>query len=149
MQCAVHIKKILDKEQIDVSICACDDAFLNPVSKRENYAELLQKIVSYADFYVASSEQVMGYAAVYANDYHTKVAYLTLIAVNPEFQRKNIGALLLEQCEKTALKKGFERMRLQVKNNNNSAIQFYMKRGYQKASIADQNSFYMEKRLVK
>lgn len=69
----------------------CDTAFARSVLEREDYFSLFQKIDLFADFCVAYTQDVVGFAALYANDFQGKIAYITLIAVRKESQKKRSG----------------------------------------------------------
>jgi ribosomal protein S18 acetylase RimI-like enzyme len=54
------------------------------------------------------------------------------IAVNPKFQGKGAGKLLMVESEAIARRKGFEKMNLTVSADNHQAIRFYESLGWQK-----------------
>ena len=57
---------------------------------------LLRKMCVAADFFVAQNSDTLGYCAVYANNVQKLEAYITMIAVKEEYQRKHIGQVLLD-----------------------------------------------------
>ena len=135
-----------NKELIWIS----DTAFTNnPVHLRPNYLELVDKISRYGIFFVAYAPDIAGYCAIYINDYDTKTAYITLIATEKSHQRMGVGKALLERCEEETLKKGFSKIKLEVKKENTNAIHFYQKNGFRFVGEATDHSFYMEKNLEK
>lgn len=125
----------------------CDSAFAERGGDRLIFSELLQKIDRFADFIVADGDQPMGYAALYANNMETRVGYISLIAVLPEYQKKRIGSKLMETCEEIAKENGMETIRLEVYLNNYKAISFYEQHGFQKQHETDHGSMYMIKPL--
>lgn len=62
-----------------------------------------------------------------------------LIAVDGEMRGKGVGALLMAQAEKAALKVGKKFIRVATQQKNTSATNFYVKQGY---SLADQIFIY-------
>lgn len=56
--------------------------------------------------------------------------YIADIAVEPGYQGKGIGKLLMKKAEDTALKKGCTAVSLNVRRDNLSAIKFYARLGY-------------------
>jgi ribosomal protein S18 acetylase RimI-like enzyme len=59
------------------------------------------------------------------------------IAVRPDYQGAGIGKLLMQNAESIACKQGFGSMRLSVKPDNQRAIIFYEKSGWQKTPAAE------------
>jgi ribosomal protein S18 acetylase RimI-like enzyme len=56
---------------------------------------------------------------------------LVVIGVDPAFQGKGIGSLLLQEFEKLAKKDGVTRINLSVKKENSKAIKSYERNGWQ------------------
>ncbi len=133
-----------DKED---AIEQCDEAFMEPIKNRENYKELFEKIDKNAIFITAGNQETLGYAAMYANDLETKMAYITLIAVKPIYQGMHIGRNLLYACENLAKQSGMRCIKLEVSKKNYKAIAFYKKFGFEKMKQQNQNSIYMIKQL--
>lgn len=126
---------------------SCDMAFSSPVSKRENYSELFEKIDKNAIFIAAYDEEPMGYAAIYANNKETRTAYITLIAVKPEFQGRKIGRALMEACEKVSNENEMKCIMLEVAKSNLKAIRFYEKCGFEVCMPEKESSLYMRKEI--
>ena len=145
LTCRINTTK--DKNEICRIIKACDAAFEEPVSEREIYPDLLQKICRYGIFAFACQEEPAAYCAFYANDADSLTAYISLIAVKPEYQRLHIGRQLLEYCLKTAADRGMHYCALEVKKNNSSAIRFYQENGFVFWSER-KNSYLMRKKLT-
>ena len=58
-------------------------------------------------------------------------ARLYNIAVDPAFQGKGLGRILLDECELEAARRECNRITLEVREDNLQAIAFYIKRGYE------------------
>ncbi len=58
-------------------------------------------------------------------------ARLYNIAVDPSLQGQGLGARLLDECELEAARRGCARMTLEVREDNASALQFYLRRGFE------------------
>ena len=125
----------------------CDSAFKRPVLKMAEYETLFQKWNTSGDFLVAYNGNVCGYAILYANDLSTRGAYLTMLAVRPEYQNKHVGHFLLHACEEIAAERGMAEMKLEVWNDNAKAICFYNRNGYTKIGNGGSESFHMVKKL--
>ena len=78
------------------------------------------------------------------------VAWIATIAVDPRYQRRGIGRMLLRACEEQI---NLPRMRLSVRISNHNAISLYEKEGYQTVDVwgryySDQeDALVMEKKL--
>lgn len=136
-----------DKNEICSIIKACDAAFEEPVSERDIYPDLLQKICRNGIFAFACQEKPAAYCAFYANDADSLTAFISLIAVKPEYQHLHIGQRLLTYCLEIAVDRGMHFCALEVKKNNSSAIRFYEKNGF--VLLGERESSYlMKKELI-
>lgn len=133
---------------INEIITTCDEAFVNPISKADYYSSLLEKISKYAIVMVAKKDDdLLGYAAFYANDQTSRTAYLTLIGVRPNCQKQGVGKKLLMQAEYISHSKGMVKINLEVKKINSGAIAFYERQGYHYLKECSDDSIYMTKCL--
>lgn len=133
-------------EEINSIISICDDAFEMSFSERPDNKELLHKICKHACFLKATYDNSpCGYVAMYANDALTKTAYITLIGVRPGFQREGVGSKIIDKCVEMAKDKGMERIKLEVRNANKKALNFYIKNGFTESGIASNKSMYYVK----
>lgn len=136
----------------------CDDAFTLSVVKREGFEGLFEKIDSNADFIIArQGRECLGFAAMYANDFENRSAYITLFAVRQNYQKRHIGTLLMKKCIDVAEKKGMKEIRLEVLKRDAGPISFYQKMGFQyetdvcresKKSIYMKCNFAMESKVT-
>lgn len=65
--------------------------------------------------------------------YETKdpqVAWLGILAVDPEFQGRGIGKELIRDLERNAAEQGYSRIEMSVKPANTGAQKFYEREGY-------------------
>ena len=62
-------------------------------------------------------------------------AYLSNLAVNPQYRRQGAARALLTSCEKVAREWGFKDLYLHVLENNHQARQLYFKLGYRMHQI--------------
>lgn len=149
---SIKLEVVSESKSKEVAIAQCDTAFHNPVTKRKNYRELFEKIDKNAIFIVGTEvsdriAECLGYAAMYCNNLKTREAYLTLIAVRPEYQRKHIGEKILHGCEKIAWQNGMESIRLEVHKSNKAALNFYERAGFRSIDQDSQDSLFLVKRL--
>lgn len=133
-------------KKLDV-IMACDSAFVTPLMQRADSDALLEKICTKAIVLVADCQVPIGYAAMYANDLQNKTAFITMLAVRPEFQGMRIGRRLLLECEMKARENGMRYIKLEVAKGNDRAISLYQKCGFQIQDDESRSGFYMMKAL--
>lgn len=135
-----------NRKEIEKVIGKCDNAFSLPVKTRKYYTTLVDKFSEYAHVIYAYNGEILGYIAFYANN--PEYAYISLIAVRPEFQKLHIGKSLLKYCEDISEKKNVKNIRLEVRKDNNTAIKFYSANGYKWLEDKNETSFYMSKCLI-
>ena len=101
--------------------------------KVTNSAEQMEKEQDYFECFVAEKEnrEIIG-IALYFFTYSTwvgKSLYLDDLFIKPAYRGKKIGTQLLNKIFETAKKENCQRLRWQVLDWNNPAIEFYKKCG--------------------
>lgn len=143
----LEIKVVTDNNVKKQFMLKCDPSFEKPVCLSNEGKVLIDKICTYALFIGAyCGEEQVGYCAAYVNDNVTYQAYITMIAILPEYQHKGIGQKLMSICVKEAKSRNMKTIKLEVNKANNRAIRFYEKNGYN--FIKEQHnekSYYMSK----
>lgn len=84
-----------------------------------------------------------GYCAYYMNDFESREAYITLIAVDEDFQANHLGTIMLDYIKAVAVINGFICIRLEVHDNNVRAIRFYEHNNFCVEMTASKDSKYM------
>lgn len=113
----------------------------------ENVAEYIEKVCKYAQIMaVCDNNEAIGFIAFYANDFKTQTAYVTQFLIDQKYRNRGFGKKLLSKCEAECKKRGFLRLRLEVRRDNENAISFYEHCGFIRDAKTDK-SIYMEKRL--
>ena len=83
---------------------------------------------------------IIAFAAFYCNDEISRIAYLSMIAVNPENQGQGLGKILLKSIEEYSIDRRMEKMRLAVSKKNSNAIRFYESNGYK---LVEEKEFFL------
>ena len=97
METAIEI--ITDTQIKRKIVGICDKAFMHGITIRKNYEEIFQKIDQNAVFIAAVIDKnYVGYAALYANNHESRIAYISMIGVVQDMQRMHIGSRLLKRC---------------------------------------------------
>lgn len=114
-----HLEALLQIEQ---------RSFVTNLISRRSFQRFIEQGIG--DFTVALYEQqVVGYALVLYRR-ATELARLYSHAVHPDYRGQGIGKLLLQHAEANANARHCLMMRLEVKTDNHTGIQFYHQVGY-------------------
>ena len=115
----------------------------------EEYRHMMaEKFSKHAVFLVyENSFDKIGFVAFYANDYESKIAYISFIAVAEQYRRKKIGQLLLIKVCDIAKERGMKSIKIEVYKSNINARHFYCNNGFEELCEASAKSIYMVKRL--
>jgi len=81
-------------------------------------------------FVAEISEEVVGFAIIMYRDW-LSIAYLNYMQVKTKWINKGIGHKLIEKCMDWAKKKGARIVYTETGKNNEKAIKFYQKHGFQ------------------
>ena len=111
------------------ALCTLEEkAFENDRFTKEQMSYLLTGSRA-TNFIIENKSTIMGAACVLWRKSHHG-ARLYNIAIDPSFQGKGLGLKLLKECELEAIRRSCEKMTLEVRTDNESAIKFYEKQGY-------------------
>ncbi len=79
-------------------------------------------------FVAEEDGRIIGYASVLPLD--AESADVESIAVDPDYQGRGIGGILLEAIEREMIRRRYKRSVLEVRDKNEAAIAFYRRHGY-------------------
>ena len=80
---------------------------------------------------IDNNNKVIGFASFYNNNLNTYEAFLSMIAVSTECEGQGIGSKLISEVENLCINSGMKVIKLEVNSNNEKAINFYLKNGYE------------------
>ena len=147
----LHLSEVSNIDLITNAIIDLEKSLLPSLSQRninlKDYAEKLGKSGKVWCHY--DMGKPISIIAGYFNDIEERRAYLALLAVDTNYRRKHLAISLISEFEEYALQKGMEKVKLEVRKNNDSAQALYCKFGYKIIGEASENSYYMEKCLEK
>lgn len=108
-----------------------------------------KKFIDYGSVIVAKNEQdeSMGFIAYYANDTEKKVAFISMIAVLPQYRNMHLGSDLIDYCISDCEEKGMLSLRLEVAIDNAVGMSFYKKKGFVKENELRSSSLFLLRRL--
>ncbi len=75
-------------------------------------------------------DQILAYGCVWSI---LEEAHITILAVDPQFQRRGLGRLILWGMMECAIRRGLERSTLEVKETNLAALGLYQTYGFMEA----------------
>ncbi len=105
----------------------------------KQFAEKIRTNAVTIEAYLAN--QMVGLCACYMNDYATRTAYITHIAIAPQYRGCGYGKQLLEQTIDLATEKGFRHLNLEVVKTNTPALTLYQSHHF--IIIEDRNTKYL------
>ena len=116
------------------------DAFRRAMSQKFSKNALVYVLKEGADH--------VGFAAFYANNTDTRIAFISMIAVKEESRGRHYGSTLMEKVSLTAVENGMRWMQLEVQRSNTAAISFYQKHGFVMIGEKSADSYLMSKELT-
>ena len=144
----VEIKQLKNKEDILRILNEFDEVFSPSISEKvDNISDYASKLSENAYVYVAYGTQNLGFVTLYANDYESKIAYISFIGVKKEAQNMKIGKKLLKDCFEKSAKLGMKHIKLEVQKENLNAIEFYKRNGFAYLNEASSKSVYLIKEI--
>lgn len=111
---------------------------------KEKYA---RKLSSNASFLVIRdiNDNIVAMIAAYLNN--PPLCYISHVSVLDEYKRNGLFSKILSLLEKVAKQENCSFIKLEVKENNASAIAAYKKNGFKVDCMASDDSIYMKKLL--
>ena len=148
MDHSLVINQIKSKAEILNVLQTFDNVFKPPIAEKvRDINAYANKLFENAYVFVASKDKILGFVALYANDYSNKTAYIPYIGVMQEARNLKIGRKLLDICYKTAVAQGMKFIKLEVQKENLIACNFYKSNGFVLQGQASNKSFYMIREL--
>ena len=143
-----NLKNITIKEEIIAIIKQYQKYFDSLVNDIELAMNIADKIFKHGMLLECIRQhEVIGFCAFYANDLSSRVSFITLIAVNDEYQNIGMGKKILQKVCEISKKAGMDKIRLEVNDQNVNAISFYEKNGFYFEKKCSDNSKLMIKDL--
>lgn len=148
----MELQKIKDTFEMQGLLEEFSNVFTPPLYINiENFSLHAEKLIKYSENYILrQNDKNIGFICFYANDFEAKKAFISLICVKEEFQKKGYASALLEKCFELC-KDRMNFVELEVFSNNTKAISFYKKHGFVRIEKESKNpeTFFMRKSLEK
>jgi len=120
----------------------CFPGLLDRVESIEKYAMKLSESANVV--VMKEDDENVGFCCYYANDEETFTGYISLIGIKSAYQRTGKGKILLNFTSNKCREAGMKKLKLEVDADNENAITFYTRNGFQTISKAREESYYME-----
>jgi [ribosomal protein S18]-alanine N-acetyltransferase len=139
--CQIVLERIRRKNMTENAIRPADFSDLHAIEAIENEVFSVDRLSrrSLRNFIASprvallvaeTKREISGYALLgYRKG--SRIARLYSIAIEPGTARRGIGSALLHACAKDALKRGCQKLRLEVRIDNSAAIRFYERLGFE------------------
>ena len=98
-------------------------------------------------FQLMKGPHIIAFAAFYCNDKVDHQAFLSMIAVKPEYSRHGYGTKIFAYVIEKAQNSGMKSRVLDVGKENMAAIKFYQKLGFSFLKKCNDNSYFMSRNL--
>jgi len=128
-----YMQDLLDLDKNVASVSWSEDNFLQELPEKWDLSYLIISMDSVIAFLIASKKQ---------KSYH-----IHRLGVDPSFQGKGIGSMLLNTINIQALNKSIQSISLKVAKENDKAIKFYKLNGFKIIDFSEGN-FIMTKEVV-
>ena len=117
--------------QIITHLKICDTTFVPMLSERISISDYADKIINNAVRFEAwVDNELVGLLAAYCNDTVKHTAFITNVSVLPAWHGKGIASQLMINVIEYVYKLGFDRIALDVDEQNRAAIKLYEKHGF-------------------
>jgi ribosomal-protein-alanine N-acetyltransferase len=110
------------------------------LNRGRNIDAYLEKLAEKAEVLLwLQPSATAGFIAFYCNDPDRKVAFISMVVVDPGAGGQGIGAALVRQVLETARDRSFGRVELEVHRENRRAVRLYESFGF--ASVEEEGDF--------
>lgn len=146
----MEIKNISNREEIRQLLEEFSSSFIPSLEERvddlDAYAEKLS--INAINLVLLVENEIIGFICFYANNLESRKAYISLICIKREFQKRGYATLLLEKMFELC-KDTMNCVELEVYSKNKKAVDFYKKNGFSKTErkSIDSDTFYMQRHL--
>jgi ribosomal protein S18 acetylase RimI-like enzyme len=102
-----------------------------PIMSKEEFQSLFQTLLGELVLHEKNNEILALVVATKLPYRSSHVAYISKLAIHPHFQNQGLGSQLFAQLITDLKQKNITRLELKVESDNQNAIRFYKKLGFQ------------------
>lgn len=137
-----------DQERIGVLLLNFAGDFPPPAHDRQILKKLSNKLFNYGVVECLQiDDEKCAYAGFYCNDHESKIAYISTIATAEKYRGNGYGKSMLDRVCDISKENGMSKIRLEVRNDNTTAVNFYIRNGFAFEKKASNETQYMIKTL--
>jgi len=130
------------REQLIGLLEQVDAEFEPPLSQRLCITTYVDKmLVNAVLFPMLDAGRLAGFVAMYCNDAVGRIAYITMVAVDPASRATGVGSGLVRSAIAHAQRVGCNKVALEVYKSNLSALRLYTKLGFSVARESSSSAF--------
>lgn len=124
---------------------SCSSSLFNQTLNNKSFlSDLAEKFYNNAHVIkICYDDDLVGFSAYYCNDFKGKNAFLSMIIILKKYQSIGAGSALLEYTIEDCKNAGMKNLILEVDKKNESAIKFYLKKGFIFANKETESSLFM------
>lgn len=127
----LEIRKVNNFIELEKFLEEVDKCFPIPLSEKINIREYSKKAIEKGiNFFAIDNEKIVGVCLGYANDFKEYKAYISTIAVLPEYRNLKVGQQLIVAFKDYCILNNMQSIQLFVHKENHGAIKFYQKSGF-------------------
>jgi ribosomal protein S18 acetylase RimI-like enzyme len=128
----VKNSKEYDKQNVFELIKKLDQYFVPSLSERVNLLEYVNKLDQHANMVLAynENENLIGVIAFYDNDLKSKIAFISVLGVLPNYQGQGVASMLVNKCIKECRLSAMKKIIVKTEIENSKAMNFYKKIGF-------------------
>lgn len=130
--CGLRIERSASPERMGEVWGYLSDRFRPPLrSAVQDFDVFTDKLAEKANNLIClDGDKVAGCISFYSNDFETKCAFVSAVAVAAAYKGNGLGNLMLQTAAKVSKSAGMTELRLEVRKDNVSAIRFYEGLGF-------------------
>lgn len=141
------VERLQNPERVEREIWVLQETFSDLI-EHVNIGEYSKKIAKYANVYILKEEVTCGMEAVYMNDQEHGTAYVTLFGISEAYRGKHLGSRLFDYCVREAAACGMKELKLEVRKDNDAALEFYLRKGLKILGDSGNERYLMGKTIV-
>lgn len=128
----IILKKVqLSESEIFDYLSKNCEIFIPPLESRLDVRKYSRKLNKYATHFCAyDKDSLVAFSACYFNDEEKEIGYISSFSVKKDYQGQGISTDLLNMILSYAREHSFERIKLEVRKENEEVMKIYSKKGF-------------------
>lgn len=136
----------IEKNKITQFILKMDNEFPTPISEKTDIQKFVNKLLAYGYINCAlDKNEIVGIVGGYANNDETKLAYESILVVDPKSRGNKISISLMDNLLKNAMLNNMKGIEVFTHETNLEAIGLYKKLGFTSLGLNEEGDFHFIK----